>query len=138
MKKLFIFIFIALIGASVAMGEKKVVLAPAYSWTMEQPTGLRTPSTVDTVFYNYAQRFVPGLGSDAWATTGNYGTEGQNMIWMDRPAMASDFFFKDAIERWLPTEKNITFYNTRIPMTLVSYSTGGARTNTLEHFGVRF
>ncbi len=137
MRKLLLTLTITLLVVASVFGEKKVVLAPSYAWQLDIPLGLRTPVTIDTIHENYAQRFVPSMGSDAWATTGNYGAEGLNMIWMDRP-LTSDFFFKDAIERWLPTEKSMVFYNTRAPMTLMSYNTAGGRDNTQDHLGIRF
>ena len=69
--------------------------------------------------------------SDAWATTGNLGSEGMNLIYMDRQPM-SDFFFADALEHWYPTVKTMKYYNTRIPMTLLSYTTAGSRENSQD------
>ena len=45
-----------------------------------------------------------------------------NMIFHERKPM-SDFFFRDALEHWMPTYDKMRFYNTRIPMTLVSFNT---------------
>jgi len=111
--------------------HKKVQLAPSYAWTILQPLGLRVESTIDTLPDNYGQRFVPSSVSPAYVTTGNYGAEGINMIWSERPKR-SDFFFRDAIEPWIPTESTTRFYNTRQPMTLLSYNTAGGRDNAQE------
>ena len=137
MKKFILALSLLLITVAATFAEKKVVLEPSYAWNISTPLGLRLPTTIDTIPDNYAQRFVPSMGSDAWATTGNYGTQGLNMIWAERP-LTSNFFFVDAIERWLPSEKNMTFYNTRTPMTLLSYNTAGSRDNTQDHLGARF
>lgn len=111
--------------------HKKLDLAPSYAWTILQPLGLRVESTIDTLPDNYGQRSIPSAMSAAYATTGNLGTEGLNMIWHERP-MRSDFFFRDAIEPWIPTERTMRFYNTRQPMTLLSYNTAGGRDNSQE------
>lgn len=111
--------------------HKKLNLAPSYAWTILQPLGLRVESTIDTLPDNYGQRSVPSALSAAYATTGNLGAEGLNMIWRERP-MRSDFFFRDAIEPWIPTESTMRFYNTRQPMTLLSYNTAGNRDNSQE------
>ncbi len=39
----------------------------------------------------------------------------------------SDFFFRDALRHWLPLEDKMKFYNTRIPMTLLSFNSSGGR-----------
>lgn len=138
MKKLLIFI-IALTGIAAAAQThgKRPVLAPSYAWKIVEPLGLREPAPIDTLPDNYGQRTVPSLISPAYATTGNYGAEGLDMIWNTRPRR-SDFFFRDGLEHWIPTEKTMRFYNTRIPMTLLSYTTAGNRDNAQEHLGAVF
>lgn len=116
---------------------KKQVLAPSYAWKIVEPLGLRDTTTIDTLPDNYAQRFIPSFISPAYVTTGNYGAEGLNMIWSERP-VRSDFFFRDALGPWIPTEQSMRFYNTRTPMTLLSYTTAGGRDNVQEHLGVKF
>lgn len=106
--------------------KKAQVIEPGYAWTLLQPLGLHEPSTIDTLFTNYAQRFVPSMQSDAWACTGNYGAEGTNRIWRNHQPI-SEFFFKDGMSAWLPSADKQKFYNTRVPMTLLSYNTGGGR-----------
>ena len=82
---------------------KSPEIAPSYAWKMLSPLGLHEPATIDTLLYNYYIQAVPNDVSLAWATTGNLGAQGMNMIYFDRPAM-SDFFFHDALAHWL-TEK---------------------------------
>lgn len=110
---------------------KSPVIAPSYAWKMLPPLGLHEPATIDTLLYNYYKRSVPSDVSLAWASTGNLGSQGINMIYFDRPAM-SEFFFHDPLAHWLPEQGNHTFYNTRIPMTLLSYNFGGGRDNSQD------
>ncbi len=77
------------------------------------------------------------MRSDAWATTGNLGAEGINMI-IDQRRPMSNFFFEDAIETWLPTIHTMKFYNTRIPMTLLSFNSAGGRDNSQERLSTIF
>ena len=105
------------------------VIAPSYAWRMIQPLGLREPADIDTLFQNYSRESVPSEISSAWACTGNAVAEGLNMIFDERPAM-SDFFFRDAVAYWLPSAAKAKFYNTRIPMTLLSFNTAGGRSIT--------
>ena len=118
-------LFISLICAYCASGADKVVLAPSYAWSLIQPLGLRTPATIDTTFLNYSMRSIPSLVTPAWATTGNLGDPGINLIFSQRKP-ASDFFFTDGLWPWIPSLESIKYYNTRIPMTLISYNFGGS------------
>lgn len=114
-----------------------VVVAPSYAWTAVTPMGIHLPATIDTLFCNYSLRFVPSAVSDAYATTGNLGGAGQNEIWMERSPM-SDFFFRDALKPWLPSAATTRFYNTRMPMTLLSFNSGGGRENAQERLQTVF
>lgn len=117
--------------------NKKVVVAPSYAWKIDEQLGLREPATIDTLPDNYAQQFVPSFRSDAWATTGNLGAEGMNMIISQRRQM-SDFFFFDGFDAWLPSTADMKFYNTRIPMTLLSFNSAGGRENAQERLSTVF
>ena len=107
-----------------ASAKTEQQVAPSTAWSLSEPLGLRYESTIDTLFENYHATMIPSFRSKAWATTGNYGAEGQDQIFFDREP-ASDFFFRDALSTWLPSVKTQRYYNTRRPMTLLSYTTGG-------------
>lgn len=109
----------------------------SYCWRVLPPLGLRQAEPMDTLPLNYYRRSVPSLVSDAWATTGNLGAEGLNMIFSERPAM-SDFFFADALRPWMNTIDKMRFYNTRIPMTLVAFNSSGGRDNAQERLQTVF
>lgn len=127
----FLAIFAILLSCNNLASSKSQQLAPSYAWTITEPLGERYLSTIDTLQYNYQRQAIPSLVSNAYATTGNYGAEGINMIFFDRPTM-SPFFFSDALAAWLPSINTQKFYNTRIPMTLLSYNTGGGKNNTQD------
>ncbi len=115
-----------IIGSIVATG-KETVVEPSFAWRATPPLGLHEEATIDTSLIDYSRQAVPSeVVSPAYATTGNFGTEGINMLFFER-APISDFFFRDAMEAWLSSQRNMKFYNTRIPMTLLSYNTGGGR-----------
>ena len=122
---LYILIVMAFVSTE-ASAKKPTILEPSYSWTASQPLGLRVPSSIDTLQYDYHREFVPSMASDAWASTGNFGCAGINQIFFERKE-SSEFIFADALEHWIPNADNQKFYNTRIPMTLLSYSWGGGR-----------
>lgn len=117
--------------------SKKVKIEPSYAWSITEPLGLQYESTIDTLMLNYYKSFIPSHQSLAWATTGNFGASGQNQIFFERKP-TSDFFFQDAILSWLPTVETQRYYNTRIPMTLISYSTGGNKYSNQDRTQVLF
>lgn len=116
---------------------RRTVVEPSWAWTLTGPLGVREPAAIDTLPLNYGQQSVPSMRSDAWATTGNLGAEGLNMILPERRPMG-DFFLEDAIMTWLPTAATMKFYNTRIPMTLLSFNSAGGRDNSQERLSTVF
>ncbi len=117
--------------------SKKQRVEPSVAWSVSEPLGLHYPSTIDTIHLDYHRTMVPSMVSDAWLTTGNYGAPGQNQIFMERP-LTSEFFFEDAIEAWMHNTSTMRYYNTRIPMTLLSHSTGGDKYSNLDRTQLEF
>lgn len=137
MKK-YTLIFITIFAAgSMWLRAAEPEVAPSYAWRMLQPLGLREEAPMDTALYNYFQGAIPSAYSPAFATTGNQASVGKNMIYMQQEPM-SDFFFRDAKEAWLPSLSTMRFYNTRIPMSVVSYNTGGGREIAQDYFKMLF
>lgn len=124
------------IGTS-SYAAKKQVIAPSYAWKMMPPLGLREPASIDTNYIDYSRQAIPSAISAAYATTGNLGAEGINMIFFEREPM-SDFFFRDALRAWIPSINTMKFYNTRLPMTLLSYNTGGSKETTQDRLSGTF
>ena len=120
-----------------AFAKRNPKLESSYAWTISEPLGQRYESTIDTLQYNYHLQAVPSMVSKAYATTGNLGAEGQNQIFFERPS-TSVFFFEDALASWLPSLKTQRYYNTRIPMTLMSYNTGGGKENVQDRLRAEF
>ena len=116
---------------------KKQRVEPSYAWRVSEPLGLHYPSTLDTIHLDYHRTMVPSMVSDAWLTTGNYGAPGQNQIFFERP-LAGEFFFEDAVDAWLHDTGTMRYYNTRIPMTLLSHSTGGDKYSNLDRTQLEF
>ena len=117
--------------------KKEQVIEPSYAWTLEGPLGNSIAADIDTSHVNYSLRYVPAIASPAYATTGTYGGEGQTMIYFDRKP-TSDFLFRDALDTWLPSTDEVKFYNTRIPMTLLSYNFGGGKEASQDRLKAEF
>lgn len=122
----------ALLIAVIAVHAKKpLTVEPSYAWEARAPLGIRYHATIDTLLHNYYLTAVPQDYSPAVALTGNLGGATMNMVYMDREPQ-SDFFPQDALRHWLPSPDSHKFYNTRIPMTLVSYLTGGGQQTSAD------
>ncbi|MCC8114458.1 MAG: putative porin [Bacteroidales bacterium] len=117
--------------------KKPEIVQQAYCWRATAPLGLIEPMPMDTLEYNYFQHAIPSEVSYAYACTGNLGAEGKNMLFLEQ-APISNFFLQDAQMAWTPTQAKQRFYNTRIPMTLVSYDAGGGRDNAQERLTTIF
>lgn len=98
------------------------------AWHVDPLSGTRHAIVVDTLFQNYAQAVaIPSLQyGTASAITGNLGAEGMNMLWGERP-LPGQFLFAESLLPNLPWVAGTPIYNNRVPMTLVSYNTGGGR-----------
>lgn len=118
-------------------GKKGQKIEPSYAWTISEPLGDRTETEIDTSFVNYHLIAVPTSPSLAWLTTGNYGAPGQDQIFFNRDN-GNDFFFEDALSPWLHSTDSHVYYNTRIPMTLVSHITGGNKYSNQDRTMVTF
>lgn len=139
MKKSLFILSVILLGVTfLAKADEPVNYeSKSKAWTLLPPLGIHEPSTIDTLLYNYGQRSVPSAQSPAYASVGNLGGSGMNMLYFERRPM-SDFFFRDALRAWLPMQGDHRFYNTRVPMTLVSYNTGGGRENKQDRLQATF
>ena len=109
-------------------GEPMETVKEPSAWTLTYPLGFHVPAEVDTAQYNYQRRSIPTLASDAWASTGNLGSPGLNLLWNERPAK-SDFLFYNSLEFWMPSFAKQKFYNTYIPTTILQYNYTGNSEN---------
>lgn len=139
MKKTLLIIIISFISSAASqahIGDKSID-SLSVSWRLIEPLGLRERVPMDTLLYNYYRSAIPSAISPAFATTGNQASVGKNMIFMDSKPM-SDFFFRDAKNFWIPSTSTMRFYNTRIPMTMLGYNTGGGREIAQDYLRMRF
>lgn len=113
-------------------------VAAKKAWTVSEILADRTAAAVDTAMENYAQSVaIPSFQyGTAAAVTGNLGGSGRNMNYFERQP-AANFFFNDAMLPYIPAVNTTPFYNTRIPMTLASFNTGGSSETTQDWLKVR-
>ena len=135
--RVIITVIVAITTAIGANSAKKVEVAPSYAWRTIEPLGLHETAPIDTLLYNYYQKSVPSEVSTAYSTTGNIGAAGLDMIYFDRE-QRGQFFFKDALAAWVPSQRTHCYYNTRRPMTMLSYNTGGGQMNVQDRLKAIF
>lgn len=107
------------------------------AWTLTYPLGFHIPAEIDTAQYNYQRRSIPVMASDAWATTGNLGTAGLNLLWFQRPKKA-EFLFYNPLEFWLPSFRKQKFENIYIPTTILQYNYTGNSENHQDRLQADF
>lgn len=105
---------------------KKDTIREGSAWTLTFPLGDHIENKIDTATYNYQRTAIPSLLTDAYVTTGNLGSEGIDMIYLDRPER-STFFFRDALYKWLPSFSTQKFYNVYVPSTILQYGFAGSK-----------
>lgn len=135
-----LFILLALclsIPVTPAQQADSVAVRKPSAWHLSGPLGQHEKADFDTLPYNYHRQAVPSFVSDAYATTGNLGAEGQNQIFFHRHERMTFFFF-DALRPWLPTFDKQNFYNVYIPFTQLSYNMGGGKQNSQDRLRVDF
>lgn len=116
---------------------KKEEVKEGSAWTLTFPLGEPIESKIDTATYNYQRQAIPSMQSDAYATTGNLGAEGINMIFFER-RLRQTFFFKDALNAWLPEFYNQKFYNVYVPTTILQYGFAGNKQTHQDRLRVDF
>lgn len=117
--------------------EVKTPSRQSSAWTLTFPLGEHLPSTFDTLTYNYQRNAIPSMTTDAYATTGNMGAEGIDMIYFNR-RKESAFMFDRSQTRWLTEFDKQKFYDVFTPMTILSYNFGGNRDNHLDRLEATF
>lgn len=117
--------------------DDKKSYPPGSAWTLSWPLGNHIESTLDTLLYNYQRQFIQVLNSDAFATTGQFGGPGINMIYFDRTT-DRPFMFENALDYWVPTFARQKFYNVYIPMTQLAYGWGVGTESRTDHLNAIF
>lgn len=103
------------------------------SWTVSEIIADQYDAKVDTMLDNYAQEVAIPTFQYGYASvlTGNLGAAGINLNYFQRPD-AQNFFFNQVMMPYVPRVSTTQFYNTRIPMTLASFNTGGTTETTQD------
>ena len=118
-------------------GEPLETVKEPSAWTLTYPLGFHIPAEVDTAQYNYQRRSIPTMASDAWATTGNLGAPGTNLLWFEKER-PSGFLFYDALGFWMPSFAKQKFHNTYIPTTILQYNYCGNSENHQDRLQADF
>ncbi len=132
MKKACLIILSLLLCVSVSVAKKRQDVPDPYAWSITQPLGIPYRVPMDTLMNGFYKSDVPSSYSAAYGTTGNLGAAAFNKIYFERPS-TPEFVFKAPFSHWIKDMSNWRFYNTRIPLTQVSYLTGGSKQNAQDN-----
>lgn len=117
--------------------EKEVTESEPYCWRLTQPLGDTYRVPMDTLMLNYYLTDVPASYTNAYGYLGNLGSPGFSKIFFDRP-IDTDFIFIDPFEHSYETPSNMTFYNSRIPITQLAYLSGGSNDDEQQRLYATF
>ncbi len=133
----FLVVLFLLLPAIALFADKKEPVGEPYAWRLTQPLGTPYQVPLDTLIDNYYHTDLPLMNSTAYSYTGNLGGPGISKIFFDRPDMPQ-FIFKAPYDYLITTPSNYTYYNTRLPMTLLSYLFGGNKLKKQEDLNAEF
>ena len=95
------------------------------TWRISDPFAVADTIPTDTLHLNYQDDNPIDRFSIANSFNGNLGSPIQSKIYFDRP-QSTDFMFSDAYFPYITQIENTTFYNTKTPLSNISYNTGGS------------
>lgn len=111
----------SLLLADTASANGKRIMA----YQLDSRLGQRRVAPMDTGRLNTANSFLAESKALALGFLANVGSPAQSKIFFDREE-ERDFIFADAYTYYITTPDNALFYDTKVPYTNISYSTGGA------------
>lgn len=136
MNRFWVFV-VLLLSVHALWADKKEPVGEPYAWRLTQPLGTPYRVPIDTLIDNFYHTDLPIMNSTAYTYTGNLGGPSISKIFFDRPDMPQ-FMFKAPYEYLITTPSNYTYYNTRLPMTLLSYLFGGNKLKKQEDLKAEF
>jgi hypothetical protein len=102
-------------------------------WKIDERTGERYETSIDTVLYNYQRTTLPDGYSVAVGHLGNLGLPLFSKIFFDRKEK-SQFVFYDAYDPYNKNPENQLFFNVRLPYSRLNYQMAGATEDKEERF----
>lgn len=102
------------------------------TWKINDPFAVIDSISVDTVPLNYQISNPIDRFSIANSYNGNLGSPIQSKLYFDRPA-STDFIFSNAYYPYLTNINQATFYNTKTPLSILDYNTGGSLHRDEDH-----
>lgn len=137
MKRWGFLIILAVFNILLVSAKKRTQVGEPYAWQLSQPLGTRYRVPIDTLHLNFYQTDQPISFDEHYAFTGNLGGPGFSRIFFLRKD-APQFIFKQPFSHYIVTPASYTFYNTRLPMTLLSYMSGASSENRNDDLKAAF
>ena len=117
--------------------QKKEKIGEPYAWRLSETLGTRYRVPIDTLHLNFFQTDQPYSWDDGATDAGYLGGPSMSRIVFNRYE-TPEFMFKFPFMRNIVTPQTYTFYNTRLPMTLLSYMSGAGKENRNDDLKATF
>lgn len=111
---------------SAALKSKRII-----GYRLTPLLGERYIAPMDTNRLNFGNSTLVEANSLAVGYLANVGSPAQTRIFNERKE-ERDFIFADAYDYYITTPTNAYFYDTKVPYTQVTYTTGGASQNKMD------
>ena len=128
MKHLLCVVLTLALSLGYLFSQDKEKIGEPYAWRLSETLGTRYSVPIDTLHLNFYQTDQPYSWDDGSTGAGYLGGPSMSRIVLNRDEMP-EFIFKFPFMRNIVTPQTYTFYNTRLPMTLLSYMSGASKEN---------
>ena len=136
-KKLFTLIFSIFYFSVLLWSEVPEDYRFVKTWKLADKFGRVDSVRVDTAHLNFQDDNAIDKFSIANSYNGNLGSPIQSKIYFDRPEM-SDFMFFNTYYPYITQIETSTFYNTKTPLSMIKYLSGGSNYRKEEEIGFMF
>lgn len=117
--------------------KKKIVPVDVKSWTIDDTYGNITPCDVDSLHHQYQNNNLNEGYNGEYNHLGNLGSPRMNRIFIDRPD-DNEFIFINPFDMFVVQPADHKFFNTKSPLTNLSYNFCGSRNTGDDHFKAFF
>lgn len=137
MKQFFSVVLLILLSVLVFNANSKEKIGEPYAWRLTETLGTRYRVPIDTLHLNFFQTDQPYSWDDGSTGAGYLGGPAMSRVVFNRKDL-HNFMFKSPFMRNIVTPQTYTFYNTRLPMSLLSYMSGASKENRNDDLKATF
>ncbi len=107
------------------------------TWKLAPLLGTIVPTPLDSAYLNFYKRNLQDNLSTSYNSLGNLGSPGQSRVFSERE-QEQDFLFLDAYQQFNVSPDKMKFYDTQIPYTQLTWTTGGKKIDAEDRLQFTF